>query len=78
MVSNMVPGSGSSLQHGSYASSSPAVNQYNVSSSPYNLQTPAYQNTMSPHTQRLIGSIAQVPAAYNPEAANAELSDSDN
>lgn len=65
-----------------YGSNSPAMNAYGAggsSSSQYNLQTPAYQNTMSPNTQRLIGSLAPAPVAYNPDTAgNPDSSDSDN
>lgn len=76
-VSNM--GQGSSNIASGYGSNSPAMNAYGGSSSSYNLQTPAYQNTMSPNTQRLIGSLAPAPVAYNPDTAgNQDSSDSDN
>jgi len=53
------------LPNSSFGSNSPAINAYGIISSSYNLQTPAYQNNISPNAQRM----AQAPAAYNPEAA---------
>jgi hypothetical protein len=73
-------GSGSGPMPGSFqgSSNSPSLNQpYGGSSmsGQYNLQTPAYQNSMSQNTQRLVSQLAPA-VAYDPAAAG-DQNDSD-